>query len=110
MNEVLCPNCQHQILPEWYFCPNCGKMIKEKAPTITVAKQALIYFVSFFLSPLGLGWGLKYVRFKDTKTKIVGIVSICLTIASLVAMTLVFKGFMDQYARILDNLQKGQGC
>lgn len=93
------------LQPEWYFCPNCGESQKEKVPDISFFKQITIYLVSFFLAPLGLIWGIKYAKYDDKKTKLVGILSIVLTILSLIFMVLVFKGFIDQYAKTLNSMQ-----
>jgi hypothetical protein len=103
-NSLLCPVCQFKIQSDWFFCPNCAKELKEKIPEISIGKQILIYSVSFFLSPLGLGWGLKYVRSNDNKTKTIGIISIVLTVLSIILMSIAFKSFIDQYSKILNNL------
>lgn len=103
-NSLLCPVCQFKIQGDWFFCPNCSKTLKEKALEITFSKQILIYFVSFFLAPLGLGWGLKYVRSADKKVKTVGIISIVLTVLSIILISMVFKGFIDQYSKFLNNI------
>lgn len=102
-----CPVCQSQLNADWYFCPNCGKILKDKVPVITVSKQILIYLVSFFFAPLGLGWGFKYARSSDTKVRIIGIVSILLTVASLIGMALLFKSFAEQYSRMLNEVGAG---
>ncbi|MBI4008974.1 zinc ribbon domain-containing protein [Candidatus Roizmanbacteria bacterium] len=98
-----CPNCQFNIQPEWYFCPNCGKLLKEKPISISILKQITIYFISFFLAPFGLAWGFKYIRNPDRKVKLIGLVSILLTILSIGLLITIFKNFMDQYAQILNN-------
>lgn len=103
-NSLLCPACQFKIQNDWFFCPNCAKILKEKAPEITFSKQILIYFVSFFLAPLGLGWGLKYVRSTDKKVKTIGIISITLTVLSIILISMVFKGFIDQYIKLINNI------
>ncbi|MFA6533261.1 MAG: hypothetical protein WCT22_04680, partial [Patescibacteria group bacterium] len=95
---------QFKIQSDWFFCPNCSKELKEKVPEVSIAKQILIYFVSFFLAPLGLGWGLKYVRSTDNKVKTIGIISIALTVLSIVLISMVFKGFIDQYTKLLNNI------
>lgn len=105
MDKIIsCPACQFQIQNDWFFCPNCAKELKEKVPVISVSKQILIYSVSFFLSPLGLGWGLKYIRYKDPKIKSIGIISIVLTVVSIILMTMAAKGFIDQYAKLLNTI------
>lgn len=103
-SSLLCPACQFKIQNDWFFCPNCGRNLKEKPPEISIGKQIIIYLVSFFLTPLGLGWGLKYVRSTDKKVKTIGIISIVLTILSIILVSMVFKGFIDQYSKVLNNL------
>ncbi|MEK7177978.1 MAG: zinc ribbon domain-containing protein [Patescibacteria group bacterium] len=103
-NTLLCPVCQYKTQADWFFCPNCAHELKEKVPIISISKQILIYAVSFFLSPLGLGWGLKYVRSTDHKIKTIGIISIVLTILSITLMIIASKNFIDQYAKILNNI------
>jgi uncharacterized membrane protein YvbJ len=99
-----CPTCKFSVQDNWFFCPNCGKLIKDKPLEISTTKQILIYGVSFFLSPLGLAWGLKYIRSKDKKTKNIGIISIVLTVISIILMIAVSKNFIDQYAKLLNNI------
>jgi hypothetical protein len=101
---VPCPSCQFQTQPDWYFCPNCAKELREKPPVISVGKQIFMYLVSFFLTPLGLGWGIKYIKFKDQKTKTIGIICIVLTALSLIFMVMSVKSFIDQYGKMLNNL------
>lgn len=103
-NTFLCPVCQYKTQADWFFCPNCAHELKEKVPIISTSKQILIYAVSFFLSPLGLGWGLKYARSTDHKIKTIGIISIVLTILSITLMIIASKNFIDQYAKILNNI------
>lgn len=79
----------------------------EKIPVITVWKQIFIYLVSFFLAPLGLGWGFAYIRSKDLKVRIVGLIAITLTVISVVLLFYSFKSFADQYGKILNNLGGG---
>jgi hypothetical protein len=109
MNEITeCPSCKFSLDQKWYFCPNCGKQLREAPIVISIPKQILIYFVSFFLAPLGLGWGLKYIKYKDNKVKIVGIISIILTILAIVLMIGSFKYVMDQYTQMLNGLTTGK--
>ena len=109
MNETTqCPACKTSVEESWFFCAHCGKQLKEAPIVIYIPKQILIYFVSFFLAPLGLGWGLKYIRYKDKRVKIVGIISLVLTVVSIVLMIGSFKYFMDQYGETLNGLTNGQ--
>lgn len=103
----VCPSCNFEVQPSWYFCPNCAKPLQEAPLVISIPKQLLIYLISFFLAPLGLGWGLKYIRYKNNHVKIVGIISIVLTIVSIILMVASFKYFMDQYSKMLNGLTTG---
>ena len=106
MNQ--CPTCHSPTQPEWYFCPQCGKVLQEKPIHITVGKQILMYLVSFFLAPLGLVWGIKYVRNKDRKVKVVGLVSIVLTVLALSITIYTFSSVMSSYTKMLNNLSTGK--
>jgi len=102
--NYFCPICKFSVQNDWFFCPNCAHELKEKIPNITLGKQLVIYLVSFFLTPLGLGWGLKYIRSKDNKVKMIGAISILLTIISIVMMIAAFKSFAEQYGKMLNGL------
>lgn len=83
-NQLLCPACHKPITEDEYFCPSCGKKLKERPVSTGVAKQTLVYLVSFFLPPFGLPWAYKYLRQPDQKSKIIGYVTVALTVLSLI--------------------------
>ena len=103
-----CPTCHGVIQPEWFFCPNCGKVLQEKSIHISLAKQLFIYFVSFFLAPFGLVWGLRYVRNKDWKVRSVGLISLFLTVLAIGITLYTFSTVMTSYTKMLDNLSTGK--
>lgn len=83
MEPVLsCPKCKATSDPSYFFCPNCGKKLKEKLST-TIGKQISIYLASFFVPPSGLWWGVKYLRAQDNVSKRIGIAAIIITLLSL---------------------------
>ena len=83
IKKIHCSFCK-QVIPEnSYFCPQCGKELKINPANTTIAKQIIIYFVSFFLPPFGLGYAWKYIRYEDRKSKIIGSVAIILTLFSI---------------------------
>lgn len=93
--EVLCPLCHNAVSDSANFCSQCGKKLKEPPLSTTVARQILIYCVSFFLAPFGLGYAFKYLKQRDAKTRTIGIVSLALTIIAIVSVILISKSFMD---------------
>lgn len=103
MNDF-CSQCKLPIEASWYFCPNCGNPLKEKPPVLSAAKQTTIYLVSFFLAPLGLYWAMKYIKYKDNKTRTVGIVSLVLTVVAIAISIFGVKYALDQYSRFLNSI------
>lgn len=94
--------------PAWYFCPNCGKQLAEPPLVISIPKQFLIYLVSFFLSPLGLGWALKYIKHPDRKVRIVGAISLFLTFLALGLMLFYINKAMQSYSMMLKGFGEGR--
>lgn len=68
----------------------------------TGAKQIVIYLVSFFLPPFGLGWGFKYLKSNNGKAKKIGMVAILLTIISLTLAFWISKTFMDNLTKSIN--------
>ena len=91
-SQTTCLNCKGNISLSDYFCPSCGKKLKEKPLSTTFLKQLLIYFVSFFLPPLGIWPAIKYLRQSDEKLKRIGLAALVLTIIStLITSWLIFS-------------------
>ena len=105
--STACNVCKQPIQVNWNFCPNCGNTLRIKPLPTSVLKQLLIYAVSFFLPPFGLGYAFKYLRQDDRKSRIIGIISIILTILSIVMVEITFKAFMDYYSKILNSIGGG---
>ncbi len=99
-----CPVCQQPIVSAWNFCPNCGHSLREQPLSLSIWKQLGIYLLSFFLPPFGLTPAFKYLKQKDPKAKLVGLIAIILTAASIIVLILSYKAFMDYYAKILNSL------
>lgn len=84
MEPKLCPSCQFPVIETNYFCPNCGKKLKEPPVKTSIGSQIGIYAVSIFLPPFGLVPGFKYLFNQNQKVKMIGIVAIVLSIISIV--------------------------
>lgn len=82
--EGKCPFCASQVVPDEYFCSNCGRGIRRKLPSVSLSTQLGIYLVSLILPPFGLFQAFKYLRESDSKRRSVGIIAILLTAVSLV--------------------------
>jgi hypothetical protein len=98
-----CPFCQALVPPGSYFCPNCGKQIQAKPLSTSVMKQIGVYALSFFLPPLGLWPGIKYLRQKDSKAKMIGWVAIILTVISTVISLILYVQLMHSLTQALNS-------
>ena len=76
----ICPTCHAVVRFSDYFCFNCGKNLHVKPPSISMMDQVVLYVKCIFLPPMGILWGLKYLKQPDQKYRIVGIVAIALTV------------------------------
>lgn len=103
MNST-CKYCKTQVLETFYFCPNCGKKIKEPPFKFSLGKAILLILESVLLPPLGIIPGIKYFFKNDHKAQILGIIIIGLTIASTIIGIIftvnLIKGTMKTYNNI----------
>lgn len=81
--QFVCPTCGSITAPDDAFCSRCGVKLN-RVFSIGLGKQIWIYFVSFFLPPLGLIWVWKYFRMDSALAKKVAWISLALTIVSIV--------------------------
>lgn len=91
-----CPFCGVQIEAEDYFCPNCGKKVREKPLSTSIGRQLVVYTVSLLLPPFGLVWVPRYWRISRAGKKIAYVI-ILLTIISLVISVWVAVDFVHSF-------------
>ncbi len=91
-----CPFCQQPVTETDFFCPSCGRKIQEKPLSTSILTQTWIYFLSFFLPPLGLWPGFKYLKQIGSKYNPTGCIAIILTFASRLITALLVVNVMNQ--------------
>lgn len=91
--DMFCPSCHAAVLSAAYFCSQCGKKLKEPPLSTSPTKQIVVYLVSFFLAPFGLGYAFKYLKQPNAKARMIGIVALILTILAIVLMVVIVKTF-----------------
>lgn len=101
--QLNCPNCKQNIIALDYFCPNCGKKLKDKPLSASIGKQIFLYLLSFFIPPLGLWPGIKYLKQKDDKSRVVGFIAVLLTIISIFITVFATFGFMNAVNKQLNS-------
>ena len=72
-----CPVCHQSVLPQYYFCPNCGAKLNIAPLSTTLKTQIWIYFLSIILPMfcflfIGKWPGNKYLKSSDPKAKEIG--------------------------------------
>jgi len=82
-----CPVCHQPVLPEYYFCPNCGKELHPPPLSISPGAQAKIYLHSIILPFLAFitvsKWqGYRYFKSDDEGAKQIGVIAISLLVLS----------------------------
>ena len=87
MESNLCPVCHQPILPQYYFCPNCGTKLNSIPLSTTPGTQAWIYAFSIILPMMCFlfvtRWpGVKYYKSTDPKVKLIGEIAWTLLILS----------------------------
>ena len=81
--DLRCPQCNSPVSPDVYFCPNCGKKLKNPPPSTSFRAQLGVYFVSLFIPPFGLWYAYKYLKHGGSFQKKIGWISIILTAAGI---------------------------
>jgi hypothetical protein len=86
---AICPQCHQPVLPTYFFCPNCGKNLKEPPLSTSAATQAGLYALSIIMPVICFlainQWrGMKYLKSADPQAKQIGIVATVLMAVSTV--------------------------
>lgn len=90
-----CQRCHSEVRVGDYFCFNCGENLRPKPLDTSVGHQLTLYVGSVVLLPMGLIWGMRYVRQSSGKAKTVGVVCIIITVVTVVILAKVTVNFMQ---------------
>lgn len=108
--EPVCPQCHAPVRPTDYFCYNCGKNLKPAPQATNFETLAKYYIGSILLPPLGIIWGVKYLRQGDAKGRIHGFILIGITVLELIYLTIWTVNFINQInAQVNQQLNGLQG-
>lgn len=83
-----CPKCGQATAPDYFYCPYCGRNLKEKPVGTDTESLIKLMLLSALLAPWGLGTTIKYIRSPDSQARMAGFVSLALTIGVLVGLTI----------------------
>ncbi len=96
--QTHCNRCHSEINSSFYFCPHCGHKIKEPPYHFTIIGTISILLISFLFPPFGLIPGIRYLKNKDKKAKLIGALAIIVTIIA----TVLFIIFIKQYLEMVN--------
>lgn len=111
----ICQICHQPILPQYYFCPNCGAKINSAPLSTTTGTQIWIYIFSIILPMICFifvtKWpGIKYFKSPDPKAKKIGQIAWALLILStVVTIYLVYVGTQQLIQSSIDSINMDFG-
>ncbi|MBI2621555.1 MAG: zinc ribbon domain-containing protein [Candidatus Levybacteria bacterium] len=103
-----CKYCKAPISDTFYFCPNCGKKLKEPPFRFSWGKTIVIVLESIFLPPLGLIPGIRYLLKDNTKAQILGLAAIVITFISTGIVIIYSINFINSVQNNYDKILETQ--
>jgi len=94
--KTTCPKCHLKVRSTDYFCYNCGENLKPKPPSTSLSAQLTLYLKSVLVPPLGIVWAVPYLKQKSGKSKMVGLITIMLTVIVLTLAAIWINNFFNQ--------------
>lgn len=92
-----CRYCAGAITTDDYFCPSCGKKLKEKPVSTDLWPLVWLFILSALLPPLGIGLTIRYIRSEEEKTKLIGWISLMVMAVALIVSIWFAKSVMDGF-------------
>lgn len=92
-----CKYCKSPTQENFYFCPNCGKKLKEPPFKFSLAKSITIIIAAFLLPPFGIIPGVKYFLKDDKRAQFVGLITIGVTIIATGLMIIITSRVINYY-------------
>ena len=92
---VICKYCSLPISREDFFCPHCGKKLKDKPVSLGILSLSWLFILSTLVPPFGIGLTIRYIRAEDERARIIGWVSLGITVFALVTTVWISIGLMN---------------
>lgn len=104
-----CKYCKSAVQESFYFCPNCGRKLKEPPFKFSIGKTIVILLGSFLLPPIGLIPGIRYFLKNDIRAQIIGILAIALTIISMGIFIVTTANLINRTMNTYNSIMELQG-
>jgi hypothetical protein len=110
---LLCSYCHQPLLPQYYFCPNCGTKVKAPPLSTTPLAQAWLYGFSIILPVICYlavsKWqGQKYFRSADPQAKQIGAIAWTLLILSTIVTFWYYNGLLEGFLQSAQSTASSQ--
>ena len=105
----ICPSCHMQVRMTDFYCFNCGHNLHEPPPSLFGVNQILLYVGSVLVPPMGIFWALKYLRSKDTNSRIIGWIAVGLTVLAVLFYVKQLTGVINEVSKQAGSLNSLQG-
>ena len=106
---MVCKHCSLPVTNEDYFCPHCGKKLNDKPVSTGAWSIVWLFVLSVLLPPLGIGLTMRYIKADEESTRMIGWISLIVTVVSLIVAIWIAKlaldGINQQINSQLDNFQ-----
>ncbi len=103
-----CKFCKSAVQESFYFCPNCGKKIKEPPFKFSLAKSITIIVAAFLIPPFGIIPGIRYFLKDDKRAQFVGVITIAVTILATGLMIVVTMRVVNYYKESYNQIMQIQ--
>jgi hypothetical protein len=103
-----CKYCQKPVWDSYFFCPNCGKKLKEPPFKFSWAKAFGIIIASFLLPPFGIIPAVKYLRINDNRARAIGLIALALTIILTVIVVILIQNLITTMTQTYNQIYEMQ--
>ena len=91
-----CQSCHTAVRVTDFYCFNCGKNLYPEKPSTSVGTQTWLYIKSAVLIPFGVIWAIPYLRQSDKKSRIIGWVSVIITVVTVIYLIVATKYIIEK--------------
>ncbi len=103
-----CKYCKALVIDTFYFCPNCGKKLKEPPFKFSISKSIGVLTFSILFPPFGIIPGIRYFLKDDHRAQAIGIAAIAITIISSILLVLYSIKFINQTVNTYNQIYQMQ--
>ncbi|MFI5265711.1 MAG: zinc ribbon domain-containing protein [Candidatus Levyibacteriota bacterium] len=101
--EIICPHCKNKASDADFFCPSCGKKLKDPPLSTGIGKQISIYLIAILLPPFGLIPAVKYLKGGNQKAKMIGLTALVLTIVTILVTILLTLQVVSEANKVISS-------